>query len=481
MRAKPGVGRLVTTLGSVLVLVAAGTVVLGAAGAGPAAAAPTEVRVLHVSPDGADSNAGSLDSPLRTPQLAVDRLGSAGGVVVLADGTYRRQRIVLVDRHRVTVRAAAGATPVLDATGLVPADGMSGVVEIRGGSAVTVQGLAVTGYRTASTAKVPIGMYITGDPSDVTLAGNHVHHLGNDNPTLGSFDINAHGIAVYGDDRSSAITGLRIVGNEVDHLRLGASEAVVVNGNVDGWAITGNRIHDDNNIGIDAIGFEPTIGGAARYTDVNRARNGVIDGNTITDIVSRGNPSYWEDGAWCNCADGIYIDGGRSITVTNNVIRRADIGLEVAAENSRGTVNDIAAVGNTVTGSAYVGLAIGGYDPQRGDAHDIVVSGNTFRGNNTLHDGSPEILLQYKVHETVITGNWVTAAHADDPLLVQRVETVGTAAQNAAVVLDGNNYAAPAPAGQARFIWLGQPITGLGAWRAASGQDAHSTYTPVTQ
>ena len=394
-----------------------------------------------------------------------------------ADGTYRKQRILLVDRQRVTVRAAAGARPVLDEAGLVPPDGSSGAVEIRGGSAVTVQGLAITGYRTASTAKIPIGIYVTGNASSVRLAGNHVHHLGNDNPTLGSYDINAHGIAVYGTDAASPITRLQIVGNEVDHLVLGASEAVVVNGNVDGWAITRNRVHDNNNIGIDAIGYEPTIRGAARYTDANRARNGVIAGNTVTNIISEGNPSYWEDGAWCNCADGIYVDGGRSIAITGNVIRRADIGLELAAENSRGSANDIAAIGNTITGSAYVGLAIGGYEPSRGEAYNIVVAGNTFRGNNTLDDGSPEILLQYKVHETLITGNRVTATHADDPLLVQRVEMAGTAAQNAGVSLNLNDYGAPTPARSAQFIWLGQTVTGMASWQRVSGQDANSTYT----
>ncbi len=105
------------------------------------------------------------------------------------------------------------------------------------------------------------------------------------------------------------------------------------------------------------------------------------------------------------------------------------------------------------------------------------MAGNTFRGNNTLHDGSPEILLQYKVHETLITGNQVTATHPDNPLLVQRDEPVGTAAQNAAVILDGNDYGAPTPAGRATFIWQGQPITGMATWQAVSGQDANSTYT----
>jgi hypothetical protein len=54
--------------------------------------------------------------------------------VKLAGGTYARQRVVLRDRDHVTVRAAAGAEPVLDASGLTPPDGESALVGIRGGS-----------------------------------------------------------------------------------------------------------------------------------------------------------------------------------------------------------------------------------------------------------------------------------------------------------------------------------------------------------
>jgi hypothetical protein len=438
------------------------------------ASSPEEV---YVAPSGSDSAAGTRDAPLRTVQAGVNRLGPRGGVVELADGTYARQRVVLRDRDHVTVRAAAGAEPVLDATGLTPPDGESALVEIRGGSDVAVKGLILTGYRTRSTEKVPQGILVTGAASDVRIAGNHVHHLGNDNPTRSSFDIGANGIAVYGRDEERPIRGLKITDNEVDHLVLGASESVVVNGNIDAWEITGNYIHHNNNIGIDAIGYEETIGGPARYTDVNRARNGIIADNTVTDIVSKGNPSYWEDGGWCNCADGIYIDGGGSIEVKDNTVERADIGIEVAAENSRGKTNDVSVTSNNVTASKYVGLAIGGYDPRRGEAFDVRVSDNTFRGNNTLQDGSPEILLQYKVHETTLTHNVVTATNADYPLLVRRVRKVGTAAQNKHVVLNHNDYGAPSTAKEAVFVWLGQEKVGMQAWRNASGQDAASTLT----
>jgi hypothetical protein len=433
--------------------------------------------VIYVAPSGSDSDAGTRDAPLRTVQAGVNRLGSGGGVVELAGGTYVRQRVVLDGRDHVTVRAATGAEPVLDATGLTPPDGESALVEIRGGSDVAVEGLTLTGYRTRSTEKVPQGILVTGAATGVRIAGNHVHHLGNDNPTRGSFDIGANGIAVYGRDEERSIRGLKIIDNEVDHLVLGASESVVVNGNVDGWQITRNYIHHNNNIGIDAIGYEETIGGPARYTDVNRARNGIIADNTVTDIVSKGNPSYWEDGGWCNCADGMYIDGGRSIEVRDNTVKRADIGIEVAAENPRGKTNDVAVNGNHVSASKYVGLAIGGYNPTRGEAFDVRVGDNNFRGNNTLNDGSPEILLQYKVHETTFTDNVVTATNADYPLLVQRVRKAGTAAQNRNVVLNRNDYGAPCKAGETTFIWLGQEKVGMQAWRNASEQDAASTFT----
>jgi Right handed beta helix region len=447
-----------------------------ATGAVPAAAgAATAARTLYVSPRGSDANAGSAGAPLRTPQVAVDRLGAAGGTVRFVGGRYDKQRVLVRNRSHVTLEAAPGAVPVLDGTGLTPPAGDAGMIDIRDSSAITVRGLTITGYRTTSLAAVPIGIYVTGAGRGITLVGNHVHHLGNDNPTLGSFDMNAHGIAVYGRNPARPIAAVTIAGNELDHLVLGASEALVLNGNVDGWAVTGNDIHDANNIGIDAIGFEETITGSARFTGVNQARHGLIAGNRVSRIISEGNPAYWEDGEWCNCADGIYVDGGASIVVAGNRVDAADIGIEVASEWARGRTNAIRVLGNTVTASRYTGLALGGYDQERGEAYDITVTGNTLRGNNTLDDGSPELLLQYYVHQTTITGNTIIATNAA-PVLVFRDAPAGGAARNAGLVLDHNHYWAPVPAARASWFWNGTEQRGFAAYRAASHQDGASTY-----
>jgi hypothetical protein len=444
-------------------------------GAGVPARGP---QTLYVSPDGSDRAAGTAAHPLRTPQRAVDRLGRSGGTVQLAGGRYVGRRIVVTGRSHITVRAAAGTTPVLDGTGLTVPEGQSGMVEIRNSSDIAVSGLTVTGYRTKSLSAVPIGILVAGSGHAIRLSHNHVHHLGNDNPTLGSFDINAHGIAVYGTDATASLTDVHIDGNELDHLVLGASETLVLNGNVDGWSVTGNNVHDDNNIGIDAIGFEPTISGPARFTDVNRARHGLIAHNRVSRIISEGNPAYWEDGSWCNCADGVYVDGGADILIAGNQVDASDIGIEAASEWRQGRTNGIAIIGNTVTRSRYTGLALGGYDQDRGEAFDITVSGNVLRGNNTLNDGSPEMLLQYYVHDTSITHNTITATKAGEAILLYRDAPAGSAAQNAHLILNDNRYAGRVPAGQEVYAWNGVERHGLAAYRAASGQDRSSTYTP---
>jgi len=441
----------------------------------PASASP---RSLVVSPSGPDTAPGTAAAPLRTIQRAVQLLRT-GGVVRLRGGVYH-QRVRLHGVRGVTIRPYRHERPVLSGAGLVAPAGRSALVDIAGSRNVTLLGLDLTGYRTTQIDAMPIGVYVHGRDTRIRIVGNHVHDLGNDNNTLGSFDINAHGIAVYGDDPHAAITRLDIRGNTVDNLHLGASESVVVNGNVDGWAIRSNRIHDNDNIGIDAIGFEPTLSGRYRYTQLNRARNGVIEGNAVARIRSQGNPAYWEDGQWCNCADGIYVDGGAHIRVSGNRVTDSDIGIEVAAENPRGRADHVLVRRNVVTGSLYTGLATGGYCNGAADCGGVQTGSswhNTFeynwlRGNNRLDDGSPEVLLQYHVHDVVLRHNTITATNTDHV-----VYGTQPAADGSGIVSDHNRFrVVGGERASAQFGWLGHVYTGFDAYRAATGQDAHSTF-----
>lgn len=453
--------------------------VLAAVGviAAPALATAASTTIT-VAADGSDRAAGTVSAPLQTIQEAVKRL-KGGGTVDIRGGRYY-QKIDLTGLTGVTVEAYRHESVILDGSQFTPASGRSAMVNIRNSSRVTLTGLEITDYRSSNLNAMPIGIYVHGSGDHVLISGNHVHDLGNDNQTLGSFDINAHGIAVYGDNAARSITDLTISKNTVDHLSLGASESVVVNGNVDGWTISGNDIHDNNNIGIDAIGYEPTLPGKDRYTDLNRARNGVISDNTVSYIRSQGNPAYYEDGSWCNCADGIYVDGATHVVIRNNVVTGNDIGIEVAAENARGSADHVDVRSNPIINSLYVGIATGGYcdgasacgDVKTGKSHDNNFIGNTLRNNNKLNDGSPEILIQFSAFNNVFKNNTLTATN-DAGALIGTVERADADRVSGHNVTDKNTFAVSGTT-KTSFGWLGQTYSSFAGYQKATGQDLHS-------
>lgn len=450
----------------------------GGGGTGSAA-----VSRVVIAPHGSNSAAGTAAHPMRTVRAALRRLGSSGGTVLLRGGVYH-QRIHLMHEHHITVRPYRHEHATLSGAGLVAPQDLTALVEIANSSDITVRGLELTDYRSTKLNHVPAGVYVHGHDVRVRILDNHVHDLGNYNNTLGSFDINAHGIAAYGDDPHGAIRRLLIAGNTVDDLHLGASESVVVNGNVKHWAIVGNRIHDNDNIGIDAIGFEPTLSGKYRYTHLNRARYGLIAHNIVRRIYSQGNPAYWEGGSWCNCADGVYVDGGMHIHIRDNRVADSDIGIEVAAENGRGNANHVVTAHNKITGSLYTGITTGGYcngakacgDVKTGSSFDNVFRDNWLRDNNRDEDGSPELLVQYYAWGNVFTHNTLIATNASHVLYgtVPHGHPVPGKPGNRS---DHNVFRARG-AGPAhmQFGWLGHTYTGARAYERATGQDRHSTF-----
>jgi hypothetical protein len=420
---------------------------------------------------------------MRTVRAAVRRFGPSGGTVLLRGGVYH-QRIRLVHKHNIIVRPYRDEHPELSGAGMRPPVGLTALVEIADSSDITVSGLQLTDYRTRKLNHVPAGVYIHGHDAYVRILRNNVHDLGNDNNTLGSFDINAHGIAAYGDDPHRAIRHLVIAGNTVDNLHLGASESVVVNGNVKNWRIVRNHIHDNDNIGIDAFGFEPTLSGKYRYTQHNRARYGLIAGNTVLRIRSQGNPAYWEDGSWCDCADGIYVDGGTHINIRHNRVADSDIGIEVAAENARGAADHVRVIRNKVTGSVFTGITTGGYcngakdcgGVRTGRSFDNVFRGNWLRGNNRLDDGSPEMLIQYYAWGNRFTHNTVIATNSGH-VLYGTVPDDRVPAGKPPNHSDHNVFRAlGARPSQMEFGWRSKIYTGAAAYVDATGQDRNSSF-----
>jgi hypothetical protein len=284
-------------------LAAVATLAALALAALPRAASAGGGRTFFVATDGSDSAPGTKARPWRTIQKAASTV-PAGSTVEIRGGVYHERVVVRVSGAPgawITFHNYAGEHVRLDGTGLGPYDGIAGLVAIDSRAYVAVQGLEIAHFHDLADTFVPAGVFVTGSAHHISLRGLDVHDIR-------TATADAHGIAVYGTSGDDAIHDVTIDGNQVHDNHLGSSESVVVNGNVRGWAITHNHIWRNDNIGIDAIGFE----GKAPRND--QARDGYIADNLVTDIDSLGNPAYDEEGGGnCRCADGIYVDGGRDL------------------------------------------------------------------------------------------------------------------------------------------------------------------------
>ncbi len=410
----------------------------------------------YVAPYGNDANDGrSPTSPWRTLQKAAN--SARPGDVVCARGGIYRERVTInvsgAPNAYITFRSYPNETAILDGTGLTVPDADNGMIYIKNKSYIRIQGFEIRNYRTSIRYRTPIGIRITGTSHHIEIRDNKIHHIEHNGSYADGTD--AHGIAVHGTSGAIPIHDIIIDGNELFALRLGSSEALVINGNVTNWQVTHNVIHDVDNTGIDAIGFE----GTAPTND--QARNGLIAYNDVYNVDSYGNPAYGTDRA----AACIYVDGGRNITVEYNRVHRCNLGIEIASEHRGRATSDIIVRNNLIYENSEVGLAMGGYDVYRGATVNCTVVNNTFYHNNTSNDWGAELYIQYDTRNNVIKNNLFYAGPA------------GWFIRSWSPVMQGNvvNYNLfYTTAATSRWEWKGRTYTTFAAYRAGSGNDGHS-------
>lgn len=241
----------------------------------------------YVSPAGSDLNPGTLDQPFATIQKAAN-VTKEGSTIYIRGGVYNQ-------KIRVTHSGASGAPiifqtyqdekVILDSSKANLED--DGLFTIEDKSDIQIKGLEFRNLKSAKVKETPIGIYITGTGSYIDIRNNYIHHI-EANVKSG----NAHSIAVYGTSSHAQnnLNHIVIDNNEVANLKLGLSEAIAVNGNVDSFEVTNNKVHDNNNIGIVLIGHE----GASSLAALDQARSGIIRNNIVHYNSSFNNTSYNE-------------------------------------------------------------------------------------------------------------------------------------------------------------------------------------------
>lgn len=429
-------------------------------------AQPPSGITYYVAPGGSDSNPGTITAPFATLQHAAN-VAVAGDTVLARQGVYNAlltpPNSGNATQGPITFASYPGELATIDGTGLPIPGGQNGLITLSDLSDVIIEGFEIRNYTTASIRQVPLGIYITGAGDGVQIVNNHIHDISTTAKTTprkcGS---DAFGMTVYGTRAPQAITNLVVSGNEMDKLKLGCSETFSLDGNVNGFVVMGNRIHDTDNIGIGAIGFEKVSPDPA----YDQARNGEIRGNLVYNITSYGNPDYGRQYA----ADGIYVDGGTQIVIEQNVVHNVDLGIELASEHKTRTSSYVIARNNVLYFNNANGMSIGGYGAARGGTDHCTLVNNTLFSNDTRKTGSGEFQIQWYATNNLFENNIVYAGPQN--LLVHNFTT----SEAVPAALDHNLYFGPSGAAAALFQWDKTRYAGFTKYQMATGQDAHSVF-----
>ncbi|MCI0393769.1 MAG: right-handed parallel beta-helix repeat-containing protein [Chloroflexi bacterium] len=432
--------------------------------AGCSSAQATAVKsggnTYYIAPGGDDDNPGTIDEPWATIQHAADVV-TAGDTVLVRGGVYNEQVTVNVSGSAaegyVTFQSYPGETAILDGTGLTVPAADNGLFLIDSQSYLILDGFELRNYTTGNAGRVPIGIYVAGDAHHIQVKNNHLHHI----ETNAGPDGNAHGIAVYGTEAPSSVHDLLIEGNELHDLKLGNSEALVLNGNVELFTVTLNLVYDSDNIGLDFIGFEETSPDPA----YDQARDGIVSENVVYNIDTANNPAYGGE----QSAAGIYVDGGTRIVIERNRVYLSNFGVEIASEHAGRATSYVTVRNNLIYHNHVAGLAMGGYDTLRGSTHGCAIVNNTFFENDASQDGTGELLIQFDTHDNIIQNN---IFYANDQSLFVSNDFV----ENENNVVDDNLYFAPAGPDFSEWGWQTVYYTGFDAYQSGTGNDPNSLF-----
>ncbi|MDY8137300.1 T9SS type A sorting domain-containing protein [Aquimarina sp. 2201CG5-10] len=373
--------------------------------------------------NGNNSFAGSQTNPWKTIQYGVNQL-SAGDILIVEGGIY--PEIVTFSGssnsgspdNPITIKSNRNV--IIDGSSLTP-NGRKGLITISGASNLIIDGFELQNYQTpnpvADDNNTPIGILVEGTCKNLTIKNNKIHDIKNFSSCTQNSGCGpgANGIAVYG-DTIGGIQNIELLNNEVYQCVTSSSESFTLNGNINGFKVIDNYVHDNNNIGFDFIGFEDDVCSACG--DDNQARNGLVKGNraignTIFGNNSLGipaNPWYQSEiNANEGNAGGFYVDGGRNIIFDGNLSSENDLGFEFGSENQFRETSDILMINNYVYNNKENGVIVGGYsqtedDPDGGggDALRIYIYNNSFYKNKGW--GS-EIVFQNRVKESRVANN----------------------------------------------------------------------------
>lgn len=230
------------------------------------------------------------------------------------------------------------------------------------------------------------GILVEAPSARVVITNNKITNIGYEYGTKYNKE-QGHGINIWNYRTNDKISDITIVGNELSDLHLGKSEALTINGSVEKFRIEDNYFHSIDNIAIDIGGFQENCPKGDSPTPCEeQASNGVIARNIVSDLVL-GNPGQYEDkekkifGVFIA---GIYVDGGKDISIFGNQVFKFGIGISFGSEKIGKSVSGVKIFNNQIYDNIVAGIEIGKGGEQRSIVNDGEVRNNVIRDNGNI-------------------------------------------------------------------------------------------------
>lgn len=355
-----------------------------------------EKDTFYVSLTGDDLNDGSIESPWKTIQKAASEL-EPGETVYVRGGIYRETVNInnsgSKEEGYILFRAFPQELVILEGENITFESGNKAMFQLDNVDYVKIIGFEIRNLVVNSVKKYPTGILVRGGGSNIHIVSNNIHHIENR-----AMKGNAHGILFYGSSKKG-LSNIVVHQNDIHHLTLGWSEALTLSGNVEGFTITENSVHHNNNIGIDIAGYY----NACEDDCIDRARKGVVANNQVYKNSSGDNPAY--KGSFA--AGGIYADGSTDLIIENNLVYENDFGIELASENFKKNTSFVTVRNNVIYNNNGAGLIIGGSSRANGGAYQNTISNNIFKHNERRKEGYGEITIQNNTTNNMFSNNYI--------------------------------------------------------------------------
>ncbi|MEX2115886.1 MAG: choice-of-anchor Q domain-containing protein [Bacteroidota bacterium] len=400
------------------------------------------------------NNGTSLATAWKTIQKACSG-ATPNSIVQIKAGTYNENIIVNVsgtEGNPITFRNYMNDVVVIDGVGT---SGTT-MLTLTNKNYLSFQNLTIQNL-TVNNAQ-GILVETTGSNTSTALSFKNITikniNWTNDPLTIPTSNDNAQGYIAYGGD--GGITNITIDSCEVYNCILGYSEAMTLDGNINGFIIKNCQIHDNTNIGIDiagnyAVSSNPT-------TDC--ARNGVVSNNTCYKNVSLVATSA-----------GVYVDGGKNVIIEKNKCYENGWGIEVGCEEN-GTADSIIVKNNIIFNNKQGGMAVGGYTTvTTGQVLNTIIRNNTFFQNNSINDGTGELFIT-KASNCAFENN---VFYTNSQNVLMNVVSISPQTNN---TLDYNCWYTPSANPNSITVnWNTSTYTSFSSYQAGAAQEGNSIYS----